>query len=100
MSIGMRHCACANGCRARARSIFRITVRAPRYTLSAYIYKGQRGALNMSVQRQSVPSTDEDLDSTAELPVLEVADLATEHVASTDTWIIPSGLAALTAAPA
>jgi chromosome segregation ATPase len=54
----------------------------------------------MSVQRQAVPSNDEDLDSTAELPVLEVADLATEHVASTDTWIMPSGLAALAAAPA
>jgi chromosome segregation ATPase len=54
----------------------------------------------MSVQRQSVPSNDEDLDSTAELPVLEVADLAAEHGGSTDTWIIPSGLAALAAAPA
>ena len=54
----------------------------------------------MSVQRQSFPSNEEDLDSTAELPVLEVADLATEHGASTDTWIIPSGLAALAAAPA
>ncbi|HEY5101631.1 MAG TPA: FHA domain-containing protein [Steroidobacteraceae bacterium] len=54
----------------------------------------------MSVQRQSVPSTDEDLDSTAELPVLEVADMAPEHAASTDTWIIPSGMTALAAAPA
>jgi chromosome segregation ATPase len=54
----------------------------------------------MSVQRQSVPSNDEDLDSTAELPVLEVAELATEHGGSTDTWIIPSGLAALAAPPA
>jgi chromosome segregation ATPase len=54
----------------------------------------------MSVQRQSVPSNDEDLDSTAELPVLEVAELATEHVASTDTWVMPSGLAALGAPPA
>jgi chromosome segregation ATPase len=54
----------------------------------------------MSVQRQSVPSNDEDLESTAELPVLEVADLATEHGTSTDTWVIPSGLAALAASPA
>jgi len=53
----------------------------------------------MSVQRQSVPSNDEDLESTAELPVLEVADLATEHVGSTDTWVMPSGTA-VAAAPA
>jgi chromosome segregation ATPase len=54
----------------------------------------------MSVQRQSVPSNDEDLDSTAELPVLEVAGLAAEHGNGTDTWIIPSGLAALATPPA
>ncbi len=54
----------------------------------------------MSVQRQSIPSNDEDLDSTAELPVLEVAGLAAEHSNSTDTWIIPSGLAALATPPA
>jgi hypothetical protein len=30
----------------------------------------------MSVQRQSVPSNEVDLESTAELPVLDVADVA------------------------
>src|ERR1700719_5024244 len=53
----------------------------------------------MSVQRQSVPSNEVDLESTAELPVLDVADVAAEHVSSTDTWIVPAGLAPLTGAP-
>jgi len=53
----------------------------------------------MSVQRQSAPSNEVDLESTAELPVLDVADVAAEHVSSTDTWIVPTALAPLTAAP-
>ena len=53
----------------------------------------------MSVQRQSVPSNEVDLESTAELPVLDVADAAAEHASSTDTWIAPTGLANLPAAP-
>src|ERR1700689_4184647 len=53
----------------------------------------------MSVQRQSVPSNEVDLESTAELPVLDVADAAAEHASSTDTRIAPTGLANLPAAP-
>jgi chromosome segregation ATPase len=54
----------------------------------------------MSVQRQSVPpSSDVDLESTAELPVLDVADGTAEHASSTDTWIVPAGIATLGAAP-
>ena len=52
----------------------------------------------MSVQRQSVPSNEVDLESTAELPVLDVGDVA-EHVSNTDTWIVPAGVASLAAAP-
>src|ERR1700733_5724413 len=44
----------------------------------------------MSVQRQSAPSNEVDLESTAELPVLDVADAAGEHASSTDTWVVPS----------
>jgi chromosome segregation ATPase len=47
----------------------------------------------MSVPRQSVPTRDEDLESTAELPVLDVANyeakLAEEGAGHTDTWVIP-----------
>ena len=53
----------------------------------------------MSVQRQSIPPNEVDLESTAELPVLDVADVAAEHVSSTDTWIVPAGIATLAAAP-
>src|ERR1700687_2150414 len=52
----------------------------------------------MSVQRQSVPSSEVDLESTAELPVLDVAEMATEQVSSTDTWIVPVSLSTLAAA--
>src|ERR1700688_4501521 len=54
----------------------------------------------MSVQRQSVPTSEVDLESTAELPVLDVADVAGEHVSSTDTWIVPAGPSTPAAAPA
>jgi hypothetical protein len=54
----------------------------------------------MSVQRQSVPSNEVDLESTAELPVLDVADVAADHVSNTDTWIVPASVATLAAAPA
>jgi len=53
----------------------------------------------MSVQRQSVPPSEVDLESTAELPVLDVADSAAEPIVSTDTWIIPAGLSTLAPAP-
>ena len=53
----------------------------------------------MSVQRQSVPPSEVDLESTAELPVLDVADVSAEPVSSTDTWIVPTGLATLAPAP-
>jgi chromosome segregation ATPase len=47
----------------------------------------------MSVPRQSIPTRDEDLESTAELPVLDVANyeakLAEERNGHSDTWIIP-----------
>src|SRR5690349_11263836 len=62
----------------------------------------------MSVQRQSVPtSKDADLETTAELPVLDVAAyesaLAEERSGSTDTWHMPAlsaSAAAAAAAPA
>jgi len=49
----------------------------------------------MSVQRQSVPPTDADLETTAELPVLDVAAYEAStaedaHTGSTDTWHFPS----------
>ena len=48
----------------------------------------------MSVQRQSVPPTDADLETTAELPVLDVAAyeaaLTDERSGSTDTWHLPA----------
>src|ERR1700729_3640507 len=45
----------------------------------------------MSVQRQSAPTNEVDLESTAELPVLDVADAAGEHASGgTDTWVVPS----------
>jgi chromosome segregation ATPase len=44
----------------------------------------------MSVQRQSVPSNEVDLESTAELPVLDVAEASGEHASNTDTWVVPS----------
>src|SRR5579863_8934444 len=44
----------------------------------------------MSVQRQSVPSNEVDLESTAELPVLDVAEASGEHSNNTDTWVVPS----------
>jgi chromosome segregation ATPase len=47
----------------------------------------------MSVPRQSVPTRDDDLESTAELPVLDIADyeakLAEERTGHSDTWVIP-----------
>ena len=47
----------------------------------------------MSVPRESVPSRDEDLESTAELPVLDVANyeakLSDERAGHSDTWVIP-----------
>jgi chromosome segregation ATPase len=47
----------------------------------------------MSVPRQSIPTRDEDLESTAELPVLDVASyeakLAEDRNGHSDTWIIP-----------
>lgn len=63
----------------------------------------------MSVQRQSVPtSKDADLETTAELPVLDVAAyeaaLAEERSGSTDTWhmpaVSPAAIAAAAAAAA
>ena len=50
----------------------------------------------MSVPRQSVPNSrdKDDLESTAELPVLDVAAyeqaLGEEHSGSTDTWHMPA----------
>jgi chromosome segregation ATPase len=61
----------------------------------------------MSVPRQSVPSSkDQDLETTAELPVLDVATyeaaLSDERTGSTDTWHMPAlqGSASSTAASA
>src|ERR1700686_5260789 len=53
----------------------------------------------MSVQRQSIPPSEVDLESTAELPVLDVADAGAEHASSTDTWVAPTGLSTLAPAP-
>ena len=48
----------------------------------------------MSVQRQSVPSKDADLETTAELPVLDVAAyeaaVTEERSGNTDTWHVPA----------
>lgn len=48
----------------------------------------------MSVQRHSIPSKDADLETTAELPVLDVAvfeaNLAEDRTGSTDTWHMPA----------
>ncbi len=56
----------------------------------------------MSVQRQSVPSSEGDLESTAELPVLDVAAYEAargeERSGSTDTWIMPTAARASAAA--
>jgi len=48
----------------------------------------------MNVRKSSAPSNEEDLESTAELPVLDVAALESraaeeQRTGSTDTWIIP-----------
>ncbi len=52
----------------------------------------------MSVQRKSMPAREADLESTAELPVLDVAayeaGVPEERLASTDTWVIPPATAA------
>src|SRR5882724_9232253 len=53
----------------------------------------------MSVRRKSAPAdTRSDLESTAELPVLDVASLeatqAVERLGNTDTWIAPASFAA------
>ena len=48
----------------------------------------------MSVQRKSIPPSEADLESTAELPVLDVAafeaTMTEQQLTSTDTWIMPS----------
>src|SRR5829696_6502928 len=48
----------------------------------------------MSVQRKSNPPSEADLESTAELPVLDVAayeaTMTPQQLTSTDTWVIPA----------
>src|SRR5829696_1901235 len=55
----------------------------------------------MSVQRKSIPPSEADLESTAELPVLDVAayeaTMTAQQLTSTDTWVIPAS--ALPSAP-
>jgi chromosome segregation ATPase len=55
----------------------------------------------MSVQRKSIPPSEADLESTAELPVLDVAayeaTMTAQQATSTDTWVIPAS--ALPSAP-
>src|SRR5262245_28308943 len=62
------------------------------------------GDARMSVQRQSIPPKDEDLESTAELPVLDVAAFeagpAEERSGNTDTWHMPANVQAAQAAAA
>jgi hypothetical protein len=70
-----------------------------RIPLRAYTFAAQnKGARLMSVQRKSVPASEADLESTAELPVLDVAayeaGTTEERVSSTDTWVIPASAAA------
>src|SRR5581483_106038 len=52
----------------------------------------------MSVQRRPSPASastaaEGELESTAELPVLDVASYEAEHSGNTDTWVVPSPLA-------
>jgi chromosome segregation ATPase len=52
----------------------------------------------MSVQRQSSPASvspaaEGELETTAELPVLDVASYEAAHSSNTDTWVVPSPLA-------
>jgi chromosome segregation ATPase len=58
------------------------------------VHKKAQGDARMSVQRQSAPSKDADLETTAELPVLDVAAYEAavneERSGSTDTWHVPA----------
>src|ERR1700686_4373595 len=64
-----------------------------------FCHKGIQGerAIPMSVQRKSSPSSppaESDLETTAELPVLDVAAYeasgAEERLGNTDTWLMPA----------
>src|SRR6185312_11102330 len=76
----------------------RAACRRPSKTRAIFVSIKAQGDARMSVQRQSVPPKDasgaSDLETTAELPVLDVAAyeaaVTEERSGSTDTWHMPA----------